>query len=73
MLEDHTHFVNDASIIFIDKTDSTDLLKRKLYWRHTAGTHGNAKHWYHMALTFLKVYDCMIFVNYCKGWAALGL
>ena len=45
MLEDHTHFVNDASIIFIDKTDTTDPLKRKLYWRHTTGTHGNAKHW----------------------------
>ena len=29
MLEDHTQFVNDASIIFIDNTDPTDPLKRK--------------------------------------------
>ena len=35
MLEDHTQFVNNASIIFIDKTDPTDLLKREQYWRHT--------------------------------------
>ena len=29
MLEDHTQFVNDVSIIFIDKTDPTDPLKRE--------------------------------------------
>ena len=29
MLEDRTQFVNDVSIIFIDKTDPTDPLKRK--------------------------------------------
>ena len=32
MLEDHTQFVNDASIIFIDKTDPTDPLKRQQCW-----------------------------------------
>ena len=34
MLEDHTQFVNDASIIFIDSTDPTDPLKREQFWRH---------------------------------------
>ena len=29
MLEDHTQFVNDVSIMFIDKTDPTDPLKRE--------------------------------------------
>ena len=38
MLEDHTHFVNDVPIIFIDKTDPTDPLKREQYWRHTLKT-----------------------------------
>ena len=38
MLEDHTQFVNDAPIIFIDKTDPTDPLKREQYWRHTLKT-----------------------------------
>ena len=33
MLEDHTQFVN-VSIIFIDKTDPTDPLKREQYWRY---------------------------------------
>ena len=32
MLEDQAQIVNDASIIFIDKTDP---LKREQYWRHT--------------------------------------
>ena len=34
MLEVHTYFVNDTSIIFIDKTDTTDPLKIEQYWRH---------------------------------------
>ena len=38
MLEDHTQFVNDASIIVIDKTDPTDPLKREQCWRHTLKT-----------------------------------
>ena len=38
MLEDHTQFVNDASIIFIDKTDPTYPLKREQYWRHALKT-----------------------------------
>ena len=29
MLEDYTQFVNDVSIIFIDKRDPTDPLKRE--------------------------------------------
>ena len=33
ILEDHTQFVSDASITFIDKTDPTDPLKREQYWR----------------------------------------
>ena len=37
MLEDHTQFVN-VSIIFIDRTDLTDPLKREQYWRHTLKT-----------------------------------
>ena len=37
MLEDHTLFVN-VSIIFIDKTDPTDPLKREQYWRHALNT-----------------------------------
>ena len=35
MLEGHTQFVNDVSIIFTDKADPTDPLKREQYWRHT--------------------------------------
>ena len=35
MLEDQAQIVNDASTIFIDKTDPADLLKREQYWRHT--------------------------------------
>ena len=38
MLEDHTQFVNDVSIIFIDKRDPTDPLKREEYWRHELKT-----------------------------------
>ena len=36
--KDHAQFVNDASIIFIDKTDPTEPLKREQYWRHTLKT-----------------------------------
>ena len=35
MLEDHTQFVNDVSIIFINNTDPTDPLKREQHWRNT--------------------------------------
>ena len=38
MLEDHTQFVNDALITFIDKSDPTDLLKREQCWRHALKT-----------------------------------
>ena len=38
LLEDNTQFVNDTSIIFIDKTDPPDPLKREQYWRHTLKT-----------------------------------
>ena len=38
MLEHYTQFVNDASIMFIDKKDPADLLKREQYWRHTLKT-----------------------------------
>ena len=38
LLEDHTQFVNDVSIIFIDKKDATDPLKREQYWRHPLKT-----------------------------------
>ena len=38
ILEDHTQFVNDVSIIFIDKTDPFDPLKRECYWRQTLKT-----------------------------------
>ena len=36
MLEDHRQY--DVSIIFIDKTDRIDPLKREQYWRHTLKT-----------------------------------
>ena len=39
MLEDHTQFVNDVSIIFIDNFGPTDPLKKKQYWRHTGALH----------------------------------
>ena len=38
MLEEHSQFVNDVWIIFIDKTDPTDPLKREQYWRNTFKT-----------------------------------
>ena len=31
-------FLNDVSITFIDRTDSSDLLKRQDYWRRTLKT-----------------------------------
>ena len=58
MLEDHTQFVNDAVIIFIDKIDPTDPLKREQYWRHILET------LIPFDFTFLKVYDLTILVNY---------
>ena len=50
-------FVNDNSIIFIDKTDPYDPLKKEQHWRHT-------NPWRH---------DCTILVNYYKDWKVLGL
>ena len=47
MLEGLMQFVNYVSIIFSDKTDPTDPLKREQYWKHAL-----KKHWYHMTLTF---------------------
>ena len=38
MLEDHTQFVNDVSIIFLDEADPTNPLKTEQYWRHTLKT-----------------------------------
>ena len=38
MLQDHTQFVNDISIVFIDQTDSTDPLKTEQCQRHTLKT-----------------------------------
>ena len=38
MLEDHTQLVNDVSMIFIDKTDPTDPLKRENYRKHSLKT-----------------------------------
>ena len=38
ILEDHTQFVNDVWIIFIDKADTTDPLKREQHWRNTLKT-----------------------------------
>ena len=36
--EGHNNFLDDISIIFIDKTDPKDLNKREHYWRHTFKT-----------------------------------
>ena len=33
--EGHDSFLDDASIIFFDKTDPKDPNKREPYWRHT--------------------------------------
>ena len=38
MLENDTQFVNDVSMILIDKTDPTDLLKREQHWGHNLKT-----------------------------------
>ena len=34
----HCSFLEDVSVTFIDKTDTSDLLKRKGYWRSTLKT-----------------------------------
>ena len=34
----HGGFLNDVSITSIDKTDPSDLLRRKGYWRQTLET-----------------------------------
>ena len=36
--EDHSSFLDDMSIIIIDKTDPKDPNKREHYWRHTLKT-----------------------------------
>ena len=36
--EGHNSFLNDISIIFIDKTDPKDTNKREHYWTHTFKT-----------------------------------
>ena len=36
--KDHEGFLQDVSIIFIDKTDPSDPLKREKYWRDTLKT-----------------------------------
>ena len=63
MLEDHTQFVNDVSIIFIGKTDPTDPLKREQYWRHTLKT---------LVPYDLNVSDCMI-ARYLSTIISTGL
>ena len=46
--EGHNNFLDDVSIIFIDKADPKDPNKREYYWRHTFKT---------MALQGLNVED----------------
>ena len=36
--EGHNYFLNDVSIIFIDKTDPKDPNKLEHYWQHTSKT-----------------------------------
>ena len=36
--EGHSGFLDNVSIIFIDKTDPKDPSKRENYWRHTLKT-----------------------------------
>ena len=36
--KDHEGFLQDVSIIFIDKTDPSDPLEREKYWRDTLKT-----------------------------------
>ena len=35
IISGHAAFLNDVSIMFIDKTDPSDPLKREDYWRRT--------------------------------------
>ena len=35
---EHSGFLSDISITFIDKTDSTNPLQRENYWKHTLKT-----------------------------------
>ena len=35
---EHSGFLNDVSITFIDKTDPTNPLQREHYWKHTLET-----------------------------------
>ena len=35
---EHSGFLNDVSITFIDKTDPTNHLQRENYWKHTLKT-----------------------------------
>ena len=41
--EGHNSFLDDVSIIFIDKTDHKDPNKRDHYWRHTVKTIGSQR------------------------------
>ena len=71
ILEDHAQFVNDASIIFIDKIDSTDLLKKEQYWRHTLKT--LVLYVLYVLNVSENVCDCTIFANCYKDWTVLRL
>ena len=35
---EHSGFLNDVSVTFIDKTDSTNPLQRENFWMHTLKT-----------------------------------
>ena len=35
---EHSGFLNDVSITFIDKTDPTNSVQRENYWKHTLKT-----------------------------------
>ena len=73
MLEEHTQFVSDVSIIFIDKTDLTDPLKKEQYWRHTLKTlvpydlNVSESVWLHNICKLLYGPDCIRTMNLDKN------
>ena len=61
--KDHSGFLDDVSIIFIDKTDTKNPKKREHYWRHAlkamAPQNLNVEHAQFLEFCFVVITACM--------------
>ena len=61
---EHSGFLNDVSITFIDKTDLTNPLQRENYWKHTLKTFSP----YGLNIKCVAV---SLFICICRNWYCL--